>query len=82
MSTDMQEEHEAIRRTKGNNESLSWDDYRSMSFTKNVSSAVNLIHRFMSIFYQTLMATSCSQNHVLCFFPGYQRDVEIGDRKQ
>jgi brassinosteroid-6-oxidase 1 len=33
---ELREEHEAIRRTKGNNESLSWDDYKSMAFTKNV----------------------------------------------
>jgi len=33
---ELREEHEAIRRTKGKNESLSWDDYKSMTFTKNV----------------------------------------------
>lgn len=33
---ELREEQEAIRRSKGNNESLSWDDYKSMSFTKNV----------------------------------------------
>ena len=32
-----QEEHEAIKRTKGNNEYLSWEDYKSMDFTRSVS---------------------------------------------
>lgn len=69
MSTNMvQEEHEAIRCSNGNKDSLSWDDYKSMSFTKNVSCHINLIHRFMSALCQTLMATS---------FLGYQRGAEI-----
>lgn len=34
---ELREEHEAIRSTKEKNEiSLSWDDYKSMAFTKNV----------------------------------------------
>lgn len=33
---ELRAEYEAIRHTKGNNETLSWDDYKSMSFTKNV----------------------------------------------
>lgn len=33
---ELREEHIAIRRAKGNDESLSWDDYKSMTFTKNV----------------------------------------------
>lgn len=33
---ELREEHIAIRRANGNNESLSWDDYRSMAFTKSV----------------------------------------------
>ena len=65
----VQGEHEAIRRTKGNKDSLSWDDYKSMSFTKNVSSNINLIHRFMSAFCQTLMATtSCPKTYVIFYF--------------
>lgn len=33
---ELREEHEAIRSTKGKIKSLSWDDYKSMAFTKNV----------------------------------------------
>lgn len=33
---ELREEHEAIRCTNGNKDSLSWDDYKSMSFTRNV----------------------------------------------
>lgn len=32
----LREEHERIRRTKRENENLSWDDYKSMSFTRCV----------------------------------------------
>jgi len=33
---ELREEHEAIRRTKGDNESVSWEDYKSMVFTRGV----------------------------------------------
>lgn len=33
---ELREEHEAIKRTKGNNEYLSWEDYKSMDFTRSV----------------------------------------------
>lgn len=33
---ELREEHEAIRRTKGENEKFSWDDYKSMTYTKCV----------------------------------------------
>lgn len=33
---ELREEHEAIKRTQKNNESLSWEDYKSMEFTRSV----------------------------------------------
>lgn len=38
----IQEEHEAIRASKGENEALEWDDYKSMSFTQCVSKMIIL----------------------------------------
>lgn len=36
ITSELREEHEAIRRSKGDTESLSWEDYKSMTFTRSV----------------------------------------------